>query len=66
MKVTKKFRHGRTFHLWNRKRHYIGTVQDGDITLVVTRTWNRYKQRWAYDVYEEKDFYEMLEQYAER
>lgn len=40
-----KFR-GLDRDLW----HVVGTLPDGDDTMVVSKSWARYKNRWCYNV----------------
>ena len=30
--------------------HVVGTLPDGDETLVVSKSWAKYKNRWCYNV----------------
>lgn len=41
-----KFR-GLDRDLW----HVVGTLPDGDNTIVVAKSWAKYKRRWCYEVY---------------
>jgi hypothetical protein len=34
----------------------VGTLPDGGDTLVVTKSWAKYKNRWVYEVYTDYTF----------
>ena len=36
--------------------HVVGTLPDGGYTLVVSKSWAKYKNRWVYEVYSDKTF----------
>jgi len=54
------FKHGKTFYLTGNKYHVVNYTFDGDIELIVVKSWNKYKNRWCYDVWKFREiFYEV-------
>ena len=51
VKTGMKFR-GTDRDLW----HVVGTLPDGDSTVVVAKSWAKYKHRWVYNVFSEYTF----------
>lgn len=38
------------FRYLNRLCHHVRTINDGELTLVVFKRWEKTKQRWRYEV----------------
>lgn len=55
-----KFR-GLDRDLW----HVVGTLPDGDSTVVVVKSWAKYKRRWCYEVYSPYTFQWILKHQKE-
>ena len=56
--VKEIFKPGKTFYLTGRKYHVVNYTFDGDIELIVVKSWNKYRIRWCYEVWKFKSFYE--------
>jgi hypothetical protein len=54
------FKPGKTFYITGDKYHVVNYTFDGDIELIVVKSWNKYKNRWCYDVWKFREiFYEV-------
>lgn len=62
MKKRPEIKVGAKFHWWDRDLwHIVNIFQDGDDTMVVLKSWAKYRKHWCYKVeYEEllKYFFE--------
>jgi hypothetical protein len=59
------FKPGKTFYITGDKYHVVNYTFDGDIELIVVKSWNKYKNRWCYDVWKFKEiFYEVDVQFG--
>jgi hypothetical protein len=52
------FKPGKTFYLTGDKYHVINYTLDGDIELIVVKSWDKYRNRWCYEAWKLKSFYE--------
>ena len=53
------FKPGKTFYIHREKHHVVNYTFDGNIELIVVKTWDKYRKRWCYDVWKfKKGFYE--------
>lgn len=51
---------GKTFYIHREKHHVVNYTFDGDTELIVVKSWNKYKNRWCYDVWKYVEiFYEV-------
>ena len=53
------FKQGKTFYLTGTKYHVVNYTFDGNIELIVVKSWDKYRNRWGYKVWNfKKNFYE--------
>ena len=54
------FKPGKTFYFVGEKYHVVNYTFEGDTELIVVKSWNKYRNRWCYEVWEfNKIFYEV-------
>jgi hypothetical protein len=54
------FKPGKTFYIAGNKCHVVNYTFDGNIELIVVKSWNKFRNRWCYDVWRFKEiFYEV-------
>ena len=63
MKKKPEIKVGAKFHWWDRDLwHIINIFEDGEYTMVVLKSWAKYKNRWVYKV----DYKENIEWFFDR
>lgn len=59
------FKPGKTFYIAGNKYHVVNYTFDGNIELIVVKSWNKFRNRWCYDVWRfNESFYEVDVQYG--
>ena len=51
------FQPGRTFYYLGDKYHVVGYAQDGDVVLVIVKSWSKYNKRTFYEAWKWNIFY---------